>query len=93
MLKSSLCDRSDAFIRVKGRPGPDANPVAPRTEAQLLSAKQADGWNKGVISKKCASFTEYISEINNTDADNAKYLDIVMPNYNLIEYSDNYSKT
>ena len=38
-------------------------------------------------------FTNYISEINNTQVDNAKDIDIVMPMYNLIEYSDNYSKT
>ena len=34
-----------------------------------------------------------ISKINNKDIDNAKYIDIVMLMYNLIEYSDNYSKT
>ena len=34
-----------------------------------------------------------ISKINNTQIDNAEYIDIVMPMYNLIEYSDNYSKT
>ena len=34
-----------------------------------------------------------MSEINNTQVDNAKDLDIVRPMYNLIEYSDNYSKT
>ena len=34
-----------------------------------------------------------ITEINNTQVDNAKDLDVVMPMYNLIEYSDNYSKT
>ena len=39
------------------------------------------------------SFTNCISEINNAQVDNAKYIDIVMPMYNLIEYSDNYSKT
>ena len=33
-----------------------------------------------------------ISEINNTQVDNAKNIDIVMPMYNLIEYSDNYAK-
>ena len=31
--------------------------------------------------------------MNNTQIDNAEYIDIVMPMYNLIEYSDNYSKT
>ena len=38
-------------------------------------------------------FIKCISRINNTDIDNAKNIDIVMPMYNLIEYSDNYSKT
>ena len=41
----------------------------------------------------CAPFTNCIIEINNTQADNAKDIDIVIPMYNLIEYSDNYSKT
>ena len=39
------------------------------------------------------SFTNCICEINNPQVDNAKDLDIVMPMYNLIDYSDNYSKT
>ena len=43
--------------------------------------------------KNCAPFTNFISEINNTQVDNAKDIDIVMPVYDLIEYSDNYSKT
>ena len=45
------------------------------------------------IFKNCAPFTKCISKINNTQIDNAKDIDIVMPMYNLIEYSDNYSKT
>ena len=48
---------------------------------------------KKVIFKNCAPFTNCISEINNTQVDNAKDIDIVMPMYNLIEYSDNYAKT
>ena len=43
--------------------------------------------------ENCAPFTKCISRINNTDIDNAHDIDIVMPMYNLIEYSDNYSKT
>ena len=43
--------------------------------------------------KNCAPFTSCISKINNTQIDNAEYIDIVMPMQNLIEYSDNYSKT
>ena len=40
-----------------------------------------------------APFTDCISKINNTQVDNAKYFDVVMPMYNFIEYSDSYSKT
>ena len=56
-------------------------------------ARQADERGKGVAFKNCAPFTNCISEINNTQVDNAKDIDIVMPMYNLIEYSDNYAKT
>ena len=37
-------------------------------------------------------FTSCITKINNTQIDYAEYIDIVMPMYNLIEFSDNYSK-
>ena len=47
---------------------------------------------KKVVFTNCAPFTNCISGINNTQVDNAKDIDIVMPTYNLIEYSDNYSK-
>ena len=43
--------------------------------------------------KNCAVFANCITKINNTQIDNAEYIDIVMPMYNLTEYSDNYSKT
>ena len=43
--------------------------------------------------KNYTPFTNYISEINNTQIDDAKDIGIVMPVHNLIEYSDNYSKT
>ena len=46
-----------------------------------------------VIFKNSSPFTHCISKINNTQIDDAEYIDIVMPMYNLIEYSDNYSKT
>ena len=49
--------------------------------------------SKKLIFKNCASFTNCICEINNTQADNARDIDIVMSMYNLIGYSDNYSKT
>ena len=56
-------------------------------------SNQLDERNKGVIFKNCAPFTDCISGIFNAHIDNAKYKDVVMPMYNLIEYSDNYSKT
>ena len=57
------------------------------------AVRQADERDKGVAFKNCAPFINCISEINNTQVDNAKDIDIVMPMYNLIEYSDNYVKT
>ena len=48
---------------------------------------------KGVTFKYCAPLTNCISKINNTQIDNAKDIDIAMPMYNLIEFSNNYSKT
>ena len=56
-------------------------------------ARQADERNKRVIFKNCAPFTNCISEIYNVQIDNANYHEVVMPMYNLLEYSDNYSKT
>ena len=49
--------------------------------------------NKKVIFKNRAPFINCISEINNTQVDDAHDFDAVMPMYNLIEYSDIYSKT
>ena len=48
---------------------------------------------KQVIFKNCVPFTECISEVNNTHVDHAKYIDKVTVTYNLVEYSENYSKT
>ena len=84
MLRSSLCDYSDAYILVKG------NITVNNTAADGAAANNT---NKKVIFKNCAPFTNCISKINNTQIDNAEYIDIVIPMYNLIEYSDNYSKT
>ena len=84
MLKSSLCDYSDAYILAKGTISVN------NTAAQGAAANNDD---KKVIFKNCAPFTNCISEINNTQIDNAKDIDIVLPMYNLIEYSDNYAKT
>ena len=86
MLKSSLCDYSDAYILVKGT-------ITVTGAGADAAARQADERDKGVAFKNCAPFINYISEINNTQVDNAKDINIVMPMYNLIAYSDNYAKT
>ena len=57
------------------------------------TAADPNNRDKKVIFKNCTSFTDCISEINNTEIDHAKDIDVVMPMYDLIEYSDNYSKT
>ena len=84
MLKTSLCDYSDAYILGNGT-------ISVNNSAAAGAA--ANNTNKKVIFKNCAPFTNCISEINNTQIDNAKDIDIVMPMYNLIEYRDNYVKT
>ena len=86
MLRSSLCDYSDAYILVKGR-------ITITGAGADAAARQDDERDQSVAFKNCAPFTYCISEINNTQIDNAKDIDIVMSMYNLIEYSDNYAKT
>ena len=84
MLKSSLCDYSDAYILAEG------TITVNNTAAQGAAVNNT---NKKVVFKNSAPFTNCVSEINNTQIHNAKDIDIVMPMYNLIEYSDNYAKT
>ena len=43
--------------------------------------------------KHCAPFTNWISRISNKQVDDAHDIDAVMPMYNVIEDSDNYSET
>ena len=86
MLRSNLCDYADSYILVNGT-------ITITGAGDDAAARQIDERNKGVTFKNCAPFTKYISRINNTDIDNAHDIDIVIPIYNSIEYSDNYSKT
>ena len=72
MLRSSLCDYSDAYILVKG------NITVNNTAADGAAANNT---NKKVIFKNCAPFTDCISKINNIQVDNAKDIDIVIPMY------------
>ena len=76
MIRSHLCHYSDAYIHVKG----------PTTVPNTASAAApVNNTNKKVIYKNCAPFTSCITEINNTQVDNAEDIDIVMPMHNLIE--------
>ena len=86
MLKSSLCDYGDVYILVK-------RIITITGTRDNAAARQADERNKTAVFKNCAPFTNYKSETNNTEIDNAKDIDTVMLMYNLIKYNDNYSKT
>ena len=96
-LMSALCDYADAYILVKGEVNitsagkAGANDAA--TAANATAAAAAGVRNRAVALKNCAPFVNCISEINNTQVDNAKDLDETMPMYNLLEYSKNYSET
>ena len=79
MLRSDLCDFSDAYVIVKGT----------ITVVRPNNAKR----NKAVTFKNNAPFINCISKINGVKIDNAEDLDVVMPMYNLLEYSKNYRKT
>ena len=78
MLRSSLCHYSGAYILIKGNLAVNNNAGA---------GAVANNIGKKVIFKNCVPFTSCISKINNTQKDNAEYIDIVMPVHNLIEYS------
>ena len=86
MLKSSLCHYSDAYILVKGT-------ITITEEGNDAAARQADERDKGVAFKNCAPFTSCKSDINNVDIYNCHDIDIVIPMYSLIGYSDNKAKT
>ena len=73
MLRSALCDYSDVYIVVKG--------------IITVTDPDNDAYDKGLTLKNNAPFVSCISKINNTLIDNAEDLDIVMPMYNLLEYS------
>ena len=77
MLKSRLCDYSDACIAVKGTITVPNNRIAAATNNRI----------KEVVFKNCVPFTDCISEINNTQIGNAKDLNVVMNLNNLMEYS------
>ena len=83
MLRSDLCNYSDAYIVVKGD----------ITLTKTIARGFIDTRNRFLAFKNNAPFTNWISKINNVLIDNAEDLDIAMPMYNLLEYSKNYRKT
>ena len=83
MISSSSSDYSDAYVLFKGT----------ITVENIGTAAVPYNINKKVIFKNCTPFTDCINEINNREIDHAKVIDVVIPMYNLIEYSDNYWKT
>ena len=80
MLKSNLCDYSDVYIVVKGG-----------IDLLAAGANENDKAEKNVAFKNNAPFRSCISKINSTLIENADDIDKVMPMYNLLEYSQNYS--
>ena len=87
MLRSNLCDYSDAYILFKGTntvTGPGAN-----NSANNITDKQ----NRPLILKNNAPFGSCITRINDELIEDANDLDIAIPMYNLLEYSKNYRKT
>ena len=79
MLRSYLCDYSDAYIVFKGN--------------IIFTNPDNDPYDKKLAFKNNAPFNSGISKINNTLIDNAEDLDVVMPIYNFIKYSKKYRKT
>ena len=79
MLTSDLCDYSDTYIVVKG--------------IIRVTGTNANNKRKNIAFKNNGPLRSCISKINNAFIYNAEDLDIVMPMYNLLEHSDNYSMT
>ena len=102
MLRSDLCDFSDAYIVATGNITVtkktftaddflDPNTAA-ATAAATNTANNNPFGDKKYAFKNNASFINCISRINGVKIDNAEDLDVVMPMYNLLEYSKNYKK-
>ena len=84
MIRSSICDYNDAYILVKG------TIIVPNMPA---IGTVLNNTNKKIAFQNCAPFTSCITEINNTKVGYTEDIPIVIPMYNLIEYSNAYSKT
>ena len=78
------CDYSDAYILVTGNITFKRRNAADTGDVALGAIAQ-------VAFKNCALFEKCRTEINETFVDETNFINITMPMYNLIEYSDNYS--
>ena len=85
MLRSNLCDYSEAYILVKGTI--TVNGVVNGVENEIVRR------NRPLILKRNAPYVSYITRINGKLIEDADDLDIVMSMYHLLEYSKNYRKT
>ena len=85
MLRSNLCDYSDAYILVKDTI--TVNGIVNGAENEIFRR------NRPLILKNNAPFVSCMTKINNEFIEDVYDLDIVMPMYNLLEYSKNYRKT
>ena len=103
ILRSDLCDFSEAYIVVKGNitvykkifTAGDfdvLNNTADNATATNRANNNAFG-KKKLILKNNAPFINWITKINGIKIDNKEDLDVVTPMYNLLEYSKNYKKT
>ena len=79
MLRSDLCDYADAYVLVNGT-------------ITVAGNHPRDRQNRPLILKNNAPFISCITKINNELIEDAEDLDIVMPIYNLLEYSKNYRR-
>ena len=85
-IKSSLCDYSEAYILFTGNIVVKKRNAVDTAVIELGAITQV-AFNNWALFKKC------LTEIDGTLADEANFINITMPMYNLIEYSDNYYDT
>ena len=80
MLRSNLCDYSEAYVWVRGT-------------ITIVNANNNSNFNRQLTLNNNAPFIPCISKINGELVENVEDLDVMMPMYNLLEYSKNYQNT
>ena len=80
MLRTDLYDYSDAYVWVKGT-------------ITVTDPNNNANFDRRLTFRNNAAFISCISKIKGELVENAEDLDIVIPMYNLLEYSKNYEKT